>query len=416
MSAAVTQLATSAALISGPPGQPDISYAPNWEKYQARIQRQLQLPNRPTTLPPGLPAKLHGPLVWDRESLVREEYKWTYEFTAAQLDEIEAALAHFKSLNIPHGRISQQTFPLPTLHAVLRRLSHDLHLGHGFFVLRGVDVDAHSRADNIAIYAGLSAHIAPVRGRQDRSFSGVPADVTLTHIRDVQSANTAATIGSPAYTADKQVFHTDSGDVVSLFALGTAEEGGESLLASTWRVYNEIAATRPDIVHTLVQDWPFEMHHSFTNPRQLAPRPLLFHQPATAAAPERIALQYARRGLVGFGALPRSADMPPISEAQAEALDTLHFLGEKYCVQTNFQKGDMQYVNNLGVFHARQGFRDSPENTRHLVRLWLRDPEYAWETPVKLKERWSAVYDGVKEENQVLPLEPFFRSNSSNKT
>lgn len=74
-----------------------------------------------------------------------------------------------------------------------------------------------------------------------------------------------------------------------------------------------------------------------------------------------MALQYGRRYFVGFGALPRSPNIPPITEAQAEALDTLHFLGEKYCVNTDFQKGDMQYVNNLAVFHARDGFTDTPE-------------------------------------------------------
>lgn len=72
-------------------------------------------------------------------------------------------------------------------------------------------------------------------------------------------------------------------------------------------------------------------------------------------------LQYARRYFVGFGALPRSPHIPPISEAQAEALDTLHFLGEKFCLNTNFQKGDMQYVNNVALFHARDGYTDTPE-------------------------------------------------------
>lgn len=72
-------------------------------------------------------------------------------------------------------------------------------------------------------------------------------------------------------------------------------------------------------------------------------------------------LQYARRYFVGFGELPRSHSIPPITEAQAEALDTLHFLGEKFCVNTEFEKGDIQYVNNLAVFHARDGFVDGGE-------------------------------------------------------
>lgn len=70
-------------------------------------------------------------------------------------------------------------------------------------------------------------------------------------------------------------------------------------------------------------------------------------------------IQYARRTFTGFGGLPRSKDIPPITEAQAEALDTLHFLAEKHAVTLDFQQGDIQYVNNLSIFHARNGFVDS---------------------------------------------------------
>lgn len=114
----------------------------------------------------------------------------------------------------------------------------------------------HSREENVAIYAGLSSHVAPVRGRQDTQYAGEPADVVLAHIKDLSGdpANLAK-IGSPAYTTEKQVFHTDSGDVIALFALDTAAEGGESYLSSSWKVYNELAATRPDLVGTLAAPW-----------------------------------------------------------------------------------------------------------------------------------------------------------------
>lgn len=49
---------------------------------------------------------------------------------------------------------------------------------------------------------------------------------------------------------------------------------------------------------------------------------------------------------------------------------------------------------------------------RHLVRLWLRDPEYAWETPSALQGRWDGVYAGVTPEKTVFPLEPAIRSAS----
>jgi alpha-ketoglutarate-dependent taurine dioxygenase len=73
-----------------------------------------------------------------------------------------------------------------------------------------------------------------------------------------------------------------------------------------------------------------------------------------------VVIQYARRGFTGFLNLPRSADIPAITEQQAEALDALHFLAEKFCVTLDFQKGDVQYVNNLSIFHARDGFVDAP--------------------------------------------------------
>jgi hypothetical protein len=93
-------------------------------------------------------------------------------------------------------------------------------------------------------------------------------------------------------------------------------------------------------------------------------RPLLFHQPSTSpGSREHILIQYARRSFTGYQALPRSKDIPPITEAQAEVLDTLHFLAEKFHLGLDFRKGDVQYINNLSIFHARQGFRDEEGKT-----------------------------------------------------
>lgn len=89
--------------------------------------------------------------------------------------------------------------------------------------------------------------------------------------------------------------------------------------------------------------------------------PLLHYQPASPEKPERLIIQYARRGFTGYWGLPRSADIPPITEAQAEALDALHFTAEKHAVALEFRAGDIQFANNLSIFHARGSFRDSAE-------------------------------------------------------
>lgn len=119
-------------------------------------------------------------------------------------------------------------------------------------------VSKYTREENIIIYAGISSHIAPIRGRQDNQYQGRPADVVLAHIKDLSSTMDTSKIGAPAYTTENQVFHTDIGDIIALFALGEAASGGHSYLSSSWRVYNELASTRPDLIRTLAEPWAFD--------------------------------------------------------------------------------------------------------------------------------------------------------------
>ena len=155
-------------------------------------------------------------------------------------------------MGIDFGHISPETFPLPTLGSTLINLSRELHFGRGFFVLRFIPVDLYSRADNVLVYAGVSSYVGGQRGLQNVG-GGV-----LVHIKDLTRTPQAGSIGSPAYTSVPQVFHTDKGDIVSLMALDVAAEGGTSRISSSWRVYNELAETRPDLIKTLSEPWPFE--------------------------------------------------------------------------------------------------------------------------------------------------------------
>ncbi|KAL4931227.1 uncharacterized protein BDV17DRAFT_289209 [Aspergillus undulatus] len=189
-----------------------------------------------------------------------------------------------------------------------------------------------------------------------------------------------------------QLFHTDSGDIVALFALETAVPGG--------------GRARVNLLQT-AGIWRF-----LRRPRDSGWRGRLFTfflRILKSLHTSACHCSNGRRYFVGFGSPPRNPNILPISEAQAEALDTLHFTGERFCVNTEFQEGAIQYVNNLAIFHARDGFVDSEEKQGHL-RLWLRDMQNAWHTPDFLAPRWAQIYEDVKPENEVFPLEPFIRS------
>lgn len=159
------------------------------------------------------------------------------------------------ALHLSLGHINSATFPLPTTRPLLRAQSKTLHFGLGFFVLRGLRVDSYSREDNIIIYAGVSSHIGNVRGRQQDQRHSNGTSLVLSHIKDIRTTAKEDEIGAPSNTNDKQVFHTDSGDIVVLLCLNPALRGGESMIASSWRVYNVLARERPDLIHTLAEDW-----------------------------------------------------------------------------------------------------------------------------------------------------------------
>ncbi|KAK6498347.1 hypothetical protein TWF481_010938 [Arthrobotrys musiformis] len=381
----------------GPGEQPDIEYHPNPAKYHTRTQLRLNadpnLPNKP--LPSGFPARVEGPIVWEGKDWT-DEKQWVYELSLAELKEIEDAVEYFKGLNIPLGHISPKTFPLPTFSQTLHSLSKELYSGRGFFVLRTLPVDNLSKLSTAISFAGISSHVGPLRGRQ----SGNGA--VIAHIKDLRATHNLKEIGNAAYTTDAQVFHTDAGDLIALLALEVAAEGGTSRIASSWRVYNEIAETRPDLIGTLAEEWVLD---SFGGNPPYSKRPLLFHEDG------KIILQYSRRHFTGYLSQKRNPEIPAITEAQAEALDAIHYTAEKYSLALNFQKGDMQFINSLGLVHARDGFRDDEEHTRHLIRLWLRNEELAWKTPAALQHIWDKLYT-LKPEEQNFPLEPEIRKKA----
>jgi hypothetical protein len=90
--------AVQAPFRASPAGQPDIGYTPDHDKYLARIKRRQETEKLDKSLPPGFPEKLQSDLVWNGDDLLRH-YNWNYVLTEADIEEIEAALRHFKGIS-----------------------------------------------------------------------------------------------------------------------------------------------------------------------------------------------------------------------------------------------------------------------------------------------------------------------------
>lgn len=77
--------------------------------------------------------------------------------------------------------------------------------------------------------------------------------------------------------------------------------------------------------------------------------------------------------------------MPPLSEAQIEAMDVLEDTCLRLSLHMILEVGDIQFLSNNHVFHARTAYTDHPppRPRRHLMRLWLSVPETegGWKLP-----------------------------------
>ncbi|KAF2104879.1 Clavaminate synthase-like protein [Rhizodiscina lignyota] len=360
---------------------PDIQWNPSFETYQARVEALSKLDiERPTTLPGGFPESIESSRVWTGADF-GDEAKFVMRLDEAQVLEIDRALSYFKTRRPRLGldEVSRQMFPLPTLKLKLKNISRNLHFGIGFSVIRGLDPRRYSAFDNVIIYLGITSYVAEQRGCQDSEGN------MLIHIKDLGDERPNSELRQAPYARNAQPFHTDVCDILAMYVQNQAPEGGESHLASCGKIYNDIARTRPDVIHTLAEpNWIFDKHQkpAYWNRRQL-----LFnfkdHGPGFC---------FSRRPITGSPASPRSPGVPPMTEVQAEALDMVHFTAVEHKLTMQLQRGDIQLINNLAVFHARSGFRDTPMQKRHIMRLWLRNEELAWQTPEGLQRTWFEKY------------------------
>lgn len=66
----------------------------------------------------------------------------------------------------------------------------------------------------------------------------------------------------------------------------------------------------------------------------------------------------------------------------------------------DLQKGDLEYFNNLTVYHARTASTDSDKNARHLIRIWLENKDQP--LPAQLRTLYAKINAG---QGKTWPLE-----------
>ncbi len=314
-----------------------------------------------TSLPLRRP--IEGPSAWIGADMRGREAEWSYRLSPAEIAEIEAALKSVQARGLDIAAIRREDFPLPTLGPVLDRLRAEVLDGRGFVLLRGVPVEDRPIAESAATYWGIGSYFGSARSQNAKGH-------LLGHVYDLGgSSATDPTVRSYA-TSERQNFHIDRCDVVALLCLRRAKSGGLSAIVSSMAVHNVMLARRPDLLERLYQPFPVDRRGEV--PEGKAP---FYRAPVFNPHAGNTSVLYSR---LHIGSSQRFPDAPRLTPEDIAALDMLADLAgdPELRLDMNFMPGDIQFLHNHTILHARTGYQDWPEaeRKRHLLRLWLAPP------------------------------------------
>ncbi|KAL8847888.1 MAG: hypothetical protein Q9221_007099 [Calogaya cf. arnoldii] len=349
-----------------------IAFHPSLDGYLARSAKRIIDGRLENEVPAGWPTKLGGPMAWTGGDFP-DESRFIYYLSSDDREEVRRALTHFKDQGLDRDEVSKANFPLPNLASRFTKACEEVYNGLGAVILRGIDVKNYTPEDLLVVFLGVSSYIAEQRGVQDR------LGTMLKHLTDDGKADSQRDLP----------LHTDiTCDVVATLTRQCSTDGGFCTIASSWAIYNELAMTRPDLIHILSKpDWPFD---TYGRDPPFYDRALLYH------IDDHVMLNFSRRVLTGHPYAPRSLGIPGLNEAQAEALDAVHFIGLKHQKRLSTKKGDIRFVNNMALLHGREAFFDQDKDAksqRHLIRLWLHNSKMVWKLPTQLQLAWARAFE-----------------------
>src|SRR5688572_13460888 len=326
-----------------------------------------------------------GPGVWYGRDL-QQTTDWIRHFSAGELAELDVAVRAFKAGGTPLTAISRASFPLPTLGQALEAMLVELLQGRGFVMLRGFPVERYSREEQAIAYLGIGAWLGRARSQNAKGH-------LLGHVKDL-----GLDIADPRVryyqTSRKLEYHADSVDVVGLLCLQTAKSGGESFIASSMTVYNEILACRPDLLPSLFEPFPTDRRGEV--PEGMQP---WFDMPVYHWHQGRLTGIYVRQYIESAQAqFPQARRL---TQDQVAAMDLIDALvnDPQIHLRMAFLPGDMQFLHNHQILHSRNDFENwtQPERHRHLLRLWLAPPS-ARPLPEAFAARYGSVTPGERGE------------------
>jgi TfdA family taurine catabolism dioxygenase TauD len=301
---------------------------------------------------------VHGESAWTGPEMGSHR-DWVHELSSAEIADLDRAVAHARSTGRSLAQLTRDDFPIGMLAQSVDRWLDALDTGRGFVLVRGVPVERYGEEDSSLAYWGLGLHLG-------RAVSQNAAGDLLGHVRDAGLTRRDPTVRLYR-TRENLGFHCDGSDIVGLLCLRPAKSGGTSRIVSSVAIYNEIVRRRPDLVPALYQPFPFDR-----NGEEGPGEPPYFQVPICREADGRLRTFYIGWYIRDSQRHPQA---PRLSRAQSEVIDLIDEIASDPAIHLDmdFRPGDIQWLKNAAILHARTEFEDyaEPDRKRHLLRLWL---------------------------------------------
>ncbi len=288
----------------------------------------------------------------------RDDWRFALDDAAAQCLVSTTRRAAADGLDV--FDIVRERFVVPGAAELFSSIHEQVEQGLGFALLSGLPVGELDHPQNLLLACGVAAQVGEV---VVQNYEGQ----CIVDVRDDQVPYSHTSRG---YRSNALLpFHTDGAGLFMLSCLGQAEEGGETVIASAGAVYNAVLAERADVLPVLERGY---FHHRRGQ-----------HDPGEPPlSPERIPVFSFHEGLLHccYNRNPIEwvkHEGMELEDDEREALDVLDEILARPEMQLRLQlaPGEALFVNNFTVLHSRTSYRDGPGQRRHLLRVWMDDPD-----------------------------------------
>jgi len=317
--------------------------------------------------------ELRGPFVWHGDELGRDD-GWIMPWSGAEIAELDAAVALAARSGLTWRDIAKDDFPLDRVADRLDAVAEALENGAGLVKLTGLPVDRYDEAELRLLWMGIGRHLGtPVAqnraGDEMRDIHDEGGDTGARYGQIAQNDGAAFISSAARVRGNGQLrYHTDRADVVGLLCVGRPKSGGVSRISSTPAIHNAILARRPDLLELLFQP----IHRSRLG-EESPTGDATYALPVFGLRDGKFTSHYSRTYVEAAQMVPAT---PRMSDQQWEALDLLVAVADELCHEMTLEPGDIQFLNNHVIYHARAPFEDdlAAGHKRMLYRLWISMP------------------------------------------